>query len=263
MSDAESAAANRYWWDLDADNYHEEHPSYLGANNPHGEFFWCPEQLHEKDARLLGDVTKATVLEIGCGSAPCSRWLAHDGVGHIVACDISLNMLRHATSGNNQLCGTNLIQADATHLPFADASFDVVFSAFGAIPFISDTANLMKEIARVLIPGGRFVFSVTHPMRWIFPDNPGQPGLTVYTSYFDRGGYVERDPDTGVATYVEHHRTIGDRVRELVAAGFVLDDIIEPEWPSHLEETWGQWSKLRGELFPGTAIFVAHLPQPT
>jgi hypothetical protein len=49
-------------------------------------------------------------------------------------------------------------------------------------------------------------------------------------------------------------------VRELVAAGLVLDDLIEPEWPSDLTQTWGQWSPLRGALFPGTAIFCAHLP---
>jgi hypothetical protein len=60
-----------------------------------------------------------------------------------------------------------------------------------------------------------------------------------------------------VPTYVEQHRTLGDRVRELVAAGFVLRDLVEPEWPEGHEEIWGQWSPLRGRLFPGTAIFVS------
>ncbi|PRQ11201.1 class I SAM-dependent methyltransferase [Corynebacterium sp. 13CS0277] len=259
ISNEESVAANRSWWDSDAEDYHAEHPSYLGAESPWGEFYWCPEQVHEKDVRLLGDVRDKRVLEIGCGSAPCARWLAHDGAGQVVAFDLSAQMLRHATRGTQINPGVGLVQADATAMPFADDSFDVVFSAFGAIPFVADSAGVMAEAARVLRPGGRFVFSVTHPMRWIFPDNPGEPGLTVYTSYFDRGGYVERDPDTGVATYVEHHRTLGDRVRELVAAGFVLRDLVEPEWPAGFDETWGQWSKLRGELFPGTAIFVADL----
>jgi hypothetical protein len=78
----------------------------------------------------------------------------------------------------------------------------------------------------------------------------------VAQSYFDRRPYVEFDAD-GRATYVEHHRTIGDRVRELVAAGFTVLDIVEPEWPDGHEAVWGQWSPLRGRLFPGTAIFVA------
>ncbi len=147
------------------------------------------------------------------------------------------------------------MQADAQVLPFADASFDLAVSAFGAIPFVADSAGAMREAARVLRPGGRFVFSVTHPTRWAFPDDPGPGGLTVQQSYFDRTPYVETD-DSGRATYVEHHRTMGDRVRELVAAGLVLLDLVEPEWPAGHTGEWGQWSPLRGRLMPGTAVFV-------
>ena len=50
---------------------------------------------------------------------------------------------------------------------------------------------------------------------------------------------------------------MGDRIRDLVAAGFTVRDVIEPEWPADYDGVWGQWSKLRGEIFPGTAIFVA------
>ena len=146
-------------------------------------------------------------------------------------------------------------QCDAVALPFGEAVFDVVFTAYGAVPFVADTARLMREVARVLRPGGRFVFSTTHPFRWAFPDDPGEGGLTVRQSYFDRTPYVEADSD-GEATYVEHHRTLGDRVRELVAAGLVLVDLVEPEWPKRNGQVWGGWSPLRGRLFPGTAIFV-------
>jgi SAM-dependent methyltransferase len=141
-------------------------------------------------------------------------------------------------------------------LPVRTASIDIAFTAFGAVPFVDDSAAVMREVYRVLRSGGRWVFSTTHPMRWIFPDDPGPDGLVVAQSYFDRRPYVEFDAD-GRATYVEHHRTIGDRVRELVAAGFTVLDIVEPEWPDGHEAVWGQWSPLRGRLFPGTAIFVA------
>ena len=137
----------------------------------------------------------------------------------------------------------------------ADASFDIVCSAYGAVPFVADSAAVMREAARVLRPGGRWVFSVSHPIRWSFPDDPGEGGLTVRDSYFDRRPYVEFD-DRGLPTYAEHHRTLGDRVREIAAAGLRLVDVVEPEWPAGLTEVWGGWSPLRGRLIPGTAIFV-------
>ena len=77
----------------------------------------------------------------------------------------------------------------------------------------------------------------------------------VLTSYFDRTPYVEQD-GAGETVYVEHHRTMGDRVRDLVGAGFRLLDVVEPEWPEWNEQEWGGWSPLRGGLIPGTAIFV-------
>jgi SAM-dependent methyltransferase len=151
------------------------------------------------------------------------------------------------------------LQCDGRELPFADASFDLAFSAYGAVPFIGDPQRLFGEVARVLRPGGRWVFSVTHPVRWAFPDDGGPAGLQVTRSYFDRTPYVETGADGQVA-YAEHHRTLGDRVRELTGAGFRLLDLVEPEWPAGLDRSWGAWSPLRGRLLPGTAIFVCELP---
>ncbi|GAA4685312.1 SAM-dependent methyltransferase [Phytohabitans rumicis] len=255
VTDAQTRRANRRWWDLDADNYQAEHGEFLGDVD----FVWCPEGLREADARLLGDVAGRRILEVGCGAAAAARWLATQGA-QVVAFDLSAGMLRHAAhAADTSGVRVPLVQADALALPFPDRSFDIACTAFGAIPFVDDSAAAMREVHRVLRPGGRWVFSVTHPMRWIFLDDPGERGLVAVHSYFDRSPYVEQD-EAGVPTYVEQHRTLGDRVRELVAAGFVLRDLIEPEWPEDHEQLWGQWSPLRGRLFPGTAIYVAAKP---
>ena len=246
----ESARASRRWWDADAAAYHREHGDFLGASD----FVWCPEGLREADAGLLGEVAGRRVLEVGAGSAMCSRWLAARGA-RPVALDVSAGMLGHA---RGQHPAVPLVQADAQRLPFRSGSFDLAFSAYGALPFVGDPAGVKAEVARVLRPAGRWVFSVTHPIRWAFPDSPGEDGLTASMSYFDRSPYVEFDA-AGTATYVEHHRTLGDRVRELTGAGFRLLDLIEPEWPAGLTQSWGGWSPLRGRLLPGTAIFVTEL----
>ncbi|MEE2034558.1 class I SAM-dependent methyltransferase [Rhodococcus chondri] len=259
LGSVESERASRSWWDADAEDYHRTHGEFLGVDSAEGDFVWCPEGLHEGDVRLLGDVAGKDVLEIGCGSAPCARWLAGQGA-RPVGLDISMGMLARGTAAMDR-GGERvpLVQAGAEDLPFRDGSFDVVCSAFGAVPFVADSARVMSEAARVLRPGGLWVFAVNHPMRWIFPDDPGEKGLLAMFPYFDRTPYVELDDD-GTATYVEHHRTVGDRVRELVGAGLEVYDIVEPEWPEWLDREWGQWSPLRGQIFPGTAIFCSRKP---
>jgi ubiquinone/menaquinone biosynthesis C-methylase UbiE len=252
--DASTVRANRGWWDAEADEYHREHGEFLGV----ADFVWCPESLREQDARLLGDVRDRTVLEIGCGSAMCSRWLAGQGA-RTVATDLSAGMLRHAREGNGATgIDVPLVQADAQRLPFRDDSFDLAFTAFGAIAFVADSAAVMREVARVVRPGGRWVFATTHPLRWSFPDDPGPDGLRATMPYWDRTPYVEFAAN-GRPVYVEHHRTLGDRVQEIAAAGFRLVDLVEPEWPAGHTAEWGQWSPLRGAILPGTAIYVCEL----
>jgi SAM-dependent methyltransferase len=256
VTESEARRGNRAWWDLDADDYQDEHGAFLGDVD----FVWCPERLREADARLLGPVQGKKILELGAGAAAASRWLRREGA-EPVALDLSGGMLRHAREAEDRSgVRVPLVQADAMALPFPAATVDIVCTAFGAIPFVADSAAAMREVARVLRPGGSWVFSVTHPMRWIFWDEPDESGLLARNSYFDRTPYVERDDD-GTVTYLEQHRTLGDRVRELVAAGFVLRDLVEPDWPEGHEQVWGQWSPLRGRLFPGTAIFVCDLPK--
>lgn len=256
---AESARANRNWWDGEARTYYAEHGAYLGD----ADLLWCPEGLRESAAGLLGQVRGRDVLEIGCGAAQGARWLTAQGA-RVTAFDVSHGQLQLARELDvrSGVRVERLVQADAQRMPFRDAAFDLVVSAFGAIPFVADSAGVMREIARLLRPEGRVVFSVTHPLRWVFPDDPGPGGLTVQQSYFDRTPYVEQD-DSGQASYVEHHRTLGDRIRELLVAGMTLVDLIEPEWPAELEQEWGQWSPLRGRLMPGTAIFIAEKADKT
>ena len=248
-------SANRRWWNHAAPAYLSEHGRDLGMTD----FLWCPEGLRESEAGLLGEVSGRSVLEVGCGSAPCSRWLLTQGAAPI-GLDLSDGMLAQAAADAGRTgLAVPLVQADATALPFARASFDLACSAFGGFPFVAEAGTALTEVARVLRPGGRFVFSVTHPFHWVFPDDSDPARLQVTGSYFDRRPYVELDAQ-GRPMYVEHHRTMGDWIRLLVAAGFVLREVIEPAWQPGREVVWGFWSAGRAALIPGTAIFSSTLP---
>ena len=250
MGADETRRANRGWWDASADDYQAEHGDFLGA----ARLIWGPEGLDEAAAGLLGPTDGLRVLEVGSGAAGGSRWLLAQGASP-VAVDLSHRQLLHSRRLDAETGVTvPVVCADAERLPLASESFDLAYSAYGALPFVADAAAVLGEVSRVLRPGSRWVFSVTHPIRWSLPDDPGPTGLTADRSYFDRNAYVEQD-ECGVATYVEHHRTVGDWVRLVNDAGFHLCDLVEPEWPADLEQVWGGWSPLRGRLLPGTAIF--------
>ena len=253
LTEPETSKASRTYWDSAADEYLEEHGEFLGDDK----FIWCPEGVDEASAQLLGPTRNKRVLEVGCGAAQCSRWLVGQGA-KVVAFDISLEQLRVAHKLDCRTgTAVRTVAADAVAIPFKDNTFDIVCSAFGALPFVADAEAALKEIARTLKPGGLLVFSVTHPIRWSMPDDPTPAGLRITQSYFDRTPYVEVD-DQGTAIYAEHHRTTGDWIRALTGAGFVVDDLLEPEWPAGNDQVWGGWGPDRGRLVPGTAIWSAH-----
>jgi len=252
----DTTAAVRSWWDKEADAYQAEHGGFLGD----AKFIWGPEGLDEADAHLLGKVAGKHILEIGCGAGQCGRWLVTQGAA-VAGIDLARGQLRNSRKLDTRT-GVTLptAEADVLRLPFRDESFDLACAAYGAMPFVADATGALREVARVLRPGGRFIFSTTHPMRWSFLDEPGEEGLMAVSSYFDRHPYLEYDP-AGEPTYAEYHRTMGDWVRAVNAASLRLVDLVEPEWPDHNHNTWGGWSRLRGQLFPGTAIFTCERQQ--
>lgn len=255
VGDAEAQRANRGDWDREADEYQREHGEFLGD----ARFIWSPEGVDEADVRLLGDVEDRRVLEIGCGAGQCARWLRTEGAD-VVGIDLSYRQLQHSRRLDEEVAVVVPVAcATATALPFADESFDLACSAFGALPFLVDIATAFRDVARVLRPGGRFVFSVAHPARQMFPDDPTEHGLRVTRSYFDRSAYVELGGE-GDPTYVEPHHTLGDWITAITAADLSLISLLEPEWPAGHTRTWGAWGPERGAYLPGTAIFTVARP---
>ena len=105
---------------------------------------------------------QATVLDLGAGTGDLSAEFRRQGAKHVVALDVSQAMLSraHEKYGRRDI---DWLQGDAHRLPFADASFDVVASAF-VLRNLPDLAAALAEMSRVLKPGGRLIgLDITHP----------------------------------------------------------------------------------------------------
>ena len=88
-------------------------------------------------------------LDVGCGAGTYSAWLAGQGA-RVTGLDYSLSTLHKA--GARLPASIALCAGDATRLPFASATFDGAL-CFGVLQAVSDSASVVREIARVLKPG--------------------------------------------------------------------------------------------------------------
>jgi malonyl-CoA O-methyltransferase len=103
------------------------------------------------------------VIDLGSATGAAGRLLEKRFKGaRVVATDLSLPMLNKAQSKKRWLAKTGYVQADASALPFADQSVDVIF-ANQLLPWIPQPESIFGEISRVLRKDGLFVFSTLGP----------------------------------------------------------------------------------------------------
>jgi SAM-dependent methyltransferase len=212
--------ANLASWEADSADYQQRHGAFLGRWD---EFGWGTWGIPEDEIHALGDVEGLDGLELGCGAGQFGIRAAKRGAS-VVGLDFSANQLAQAPA-NMASAGVTfpLVRGDAEELPFADASFDLVFCDHGAVGF-TDPTWTVPEVARVLRPGGRFVFLGTTPFIFVtWPMVDGPPGRTLERSYFDsrRMMWNEDDPS------FEYQLPYGEWIRLFRANGFVIEDLIE------------------------------------
>ena len=107
-------------------------------------------------ARLLGRVDGKKLLDVGCGDGAMAFDLARQGAT-VTALDADPSMIAASRRrAKNEATRAQLVEGDVENLPFDDATFDVVV-AVTVLCFVQDAERAVKEIARVLKPGGRLV----------------------------------------------------------------------------------------------------------
>lgn len=177
-------------------------------------------------------------LDIGCGEGQISRRLERQGT-KVVGLDLAASQVREAHRRRGSSC---YLQAGAQDLPFSNASFDTVVLCL-AIEHVEPFESAIREIARVLMPGGRFVLLLVHPLL----QAPGSGWVEVVDSeerFWRVGSYLGDDITTeevgpGVSLLFVH-RPVSRYVHEMGRHGLLIDDMVEPPPPlATIEETGG------------------------
>jgi ubiquinone/menaquinone biosynthesis C-methylase UbiE len=122
--------------------------------------------LFASQLAALGVKKNARLLDVGTGTGSNLRMLREEGFEQVTGIDLNPSAIRYCRSKGF----TSVFQGDATCLPFANAEFDVVL-ATDAIEHIDDDREALKEIARVLAPGGYVMIVVpAFPSLWGLQD---------------------------------------------------------------------------------------------
>ena len=236
----------RYWNDR-AESFAEA-GALAWTQEPHWGLFAVPDAT----ARVLpASVQGLDVVELGCGTAYISAWLARRGA-HPVGIDVSEGQL--ATARRLQAehgLSFPLHLGNAEQTPFADDSFDLAISEFGASIWC-DPRVWIPEAARILRPGGELIFLVGSVLGMLCVGDLADDVVGDRLMRPQRGMHTFDWPDEDA---IEFHVSHGEQLRILRDAGFEVEELIElyaepgettrfshvtAEWASQwpVEEVW-------------------------
>ena len=181
-----------------------------------GDATWGIWQVPEHEVGLLEDVEGKDVLEVGCGTAYVSKWVADRG-GRPVGLDPTEEQLASAAR-TAEVVGPAipLVQGAGEELPFPDASFDLVLSEYGAAIW-ADPYRWIPEAARVLRPGGELRYLGNSVLLMLCVPDLAHEAATneLLRPQFGMHRFEWPDDDS-----VEFHLSHGDTIALLRACGF-------------------------------------------
>jgi len=196
------------------------------ARAPGHDSFW---RYHREQFDRLLPPPGALTLDIGCGEGRLSRHLTSEG-HKVLGVDASPSLIAAARSADSSI---DVVRADASALPLADACADLAI-AFMSLQDIDAMPATVREIARVVRPGGRFCMAIVHPLNSagrftsLAPDAP----FVIQGSYLDpftSSDAIERD---GLSmNFHSAHRPLQSYFEALEVAGFLIERLREPSVP--------------------------------
>ena len=203
----------------------------------------------------LGDVAGLDILELGCGTAYFSAWLAKRGARPVGLDPTPVQLETARRTQTETGIEFPLVEGVGEAIPFPDDTFDVVLSEYGASLW-ADPYAWVPESARVLRPGGRLIFLTSSLLAYLcFPD-VGKVSERLHRPQFGMHS-IQWPGETGT----EYHLPHGDWIRLLRTNGFDVLELIELQVPEGADthEYYGDISAEWGRKWPAEEIWVTRL----
>jgi SAM-dependent methyltransferase len=219
---------NRDNWNTDAPAWVQLGRRAWSSVEPSWGVFGVPEA----EVGILPDVEGLDVIELGCGTAYWSAWLARRGA-RPVGLDLSERQLETAaTLQREHDLHFPLVHASAENVPLPDASFDLALSEYGAAIWCEPSAWL-SEAHRLLRPGGQLIFLANSVLAMLCALEDEQAvSETLQRPQFGMRRF-EWPGEEGVDFHLPH----GEMLRVLRATGFAVEALHELQAPDGPAET--------------------------
>jgi ubiquinone/menaquinone biosynthesis C-methylase UbiE len=250
LAEPDYVVRNRERWTRNNAEYTDEHACRAWAAE---EITWGVFGWRETDVVALGEIAGLDVVELGCGTAYFSAWLAKRGA-RPVGVDVTPAQLETARRCMAEIgIEFPLVEASAEDVPLPDATFDLALSEHGASNWC-DPYRWIPEAARLLRPGGRLVFMHGTPLAAICYPDVGDATTELQRPYFGMHRF-EWTPESGV----EFQLTYGDWIDVLRRSGFEIERLIELRTPKDAQrhEYYSDHDPEWGRNWPAEEIWVA------
>lgn len=218
---------NRAHWDAQAEQWVAGGERAWAATEP----YWGNWGIPERNLNILPeDMSGLVAIELGCGTAYVSAWMARRGA-RVVGIDNSARQLETARRMAREYgIDLTLLHGNAESVPYPDASFDFAISEYGAAIWC-DPFSWVPEAHRLLRPGGHLVFLGTTPLAMICtPLSGADCDAQLHRDYFGLHKLdwtrVEIDPGG-----VEFNLPISEWLRLFRETGFEVLDFQELKAP--------------------------------
>jgi SAM-dependent methyltransferase len=249
VSLSDHARANREAWGVQAKDYEAAGRRHWADDV----ITWGTWQIPEASLRSLPEVDGRDVIELGCGTAYVSAWLARRGA-RPVGIDITPEQLATARALQAEH-GLHfpLIEGSAEAVPLPDDSFDIAISEYGASLWC-DPEAWIPEAARLLRPGGTLWILTNTPLVMLTMHDENQPsGEALALPQFGMRRFQWSDGS------VEFHLPHGELIALLRGCGFTIEALHELQAPegatTRHEWVTPEWA----HRWPSEEIWVARL----